>query len=217
MDKLSKYYCNNDILEIGVDEVGRGPMFGRVYTAAVILPKDDNFNHYLMKDSKRFHSKKKIKEVAKYIKENSLYWSVSWCSEDDIDKINILNATIKSMHSSINDIINNDLSKKYLLMIDGNYFKPLTIFKDDTIKQIPYICIKGGDNKYTCIAAASIIAKVERDNYIDELINNNIELNEKYDILNNKGYGTKKHIEGIKKYGICNYHRKTFGICKHYL
>lgn len=215
-NNLKHYYRDDNIIEIGVDEVGRGPMFGRVYSAAVILPKDESFDHSLMKDSKKFYSKSKIKEVAEYIKKNSLYWSISWCSEDDIDKLNILNATFKSMHSSINKIIMKDLTKEYLLLIDGNNFKPLTIFKDDKIKEIPNICVKGGDNKYTSIAAASILAKVERDNYIDELINDNIELNDKYDILKNKGYGTKKHIEGIKKYGISKYHRKTFGICKNY-
>lgn len=215
-NNLKHYYRDDNIIEIGVDEVGRGPMFGRVYSAAVILPKDESFDHSLMKDSKKFYSKSKIKEVAEYIKKNSLYWSISWCSEDDIDKLNILNATFKSMHSSINKIIMKDLTKEYLLLIDGNNFKPFTIFKDDKIKEIPNICVKGGDNKYTSIAAASILAKVERDNYIDELINDNIELNDKYDILKNKGYGTKKHIEGIKKYGISKYHRKTFGICKNY-
>lgn len=102
-------------------------------------------------------------------------------------------------------------------MVDGNDFKNYTyINKDEQFEEIPYVCIEGGDNKYCSIAAASILAKVERDNYIEELCNKNPLLIERYDLLNNKGYGTKKHIEGIIKYGITEQHRKSFGLCKNY-
>lgn len=228
---LNKFYEENaDIIEIGVDEAGRGPLFGSVYTAAVILPKDDSFNHSIVKDSKKFHSKKKIEEVANYIKENALAWYVSFEDEKIIDDINILQATQKSMHTSIlevkkqynekmkkqNKIERNDYS--YHLLIDGNYFKPITFLNKNTnkIDSIPHTCIEGGDNKFTAIAAASILAKVERDKYIEELCIKYPELIEHYGIDNNKGYGAKKHIEGIKQHGITIWHRKSFGICKKY-
>jgi ribonuclease HII len=223
--KILKKCYNEDknILEIGVDEVGRGPLFGRVYTAAVILPKDDSFDHTLMKDSKKFHSKKKIEEVAKYIKEKSLCWSVTFEDEKVVDEINILQATQSSMHKSILDVIKkynsiNDVSfeNKYQLLIDGNYFNPITIFnkRKSKIESISHITVEGGDNTYSSIAAASILAKVERDRYIDELCELEPTLSEYYGIDSNKGYGAKKHLDGIKEHGITKWHRKSFGICK---
>ena len=102
---LKKCFNEDDkIIEIGVDEAGRGPLFGRVYTAAVILPKDDSFDHSKMKDSKKFHSKKKIEEIAEYIKEHAIAWNVSFEDEKTIDEINILQATQKCMHNCIQEI-----------------------------------------------------------------------------------------------------------------
>ena len=226
---LEKYYKeDNNIFEIGVDEVGRGPLFGRVYTAAVILPKDDSFDYSKVKDSKKFHSKKKIEEVAKYIKENALAWYISFEDEKKIDEINILQATQLSMHNSIFEIrkqFNKILKEQgkeekkdycYNLLIDGNYFKPITYLdkKTNKLETIPHITVEGGDNKYASIAAASILAKVERDRYIDELCEENHTLSEYYGIDSNKGYGAKKHIDGIKEHGITIWHRRSFGICK---
>ena len=229
-EPLKKFLIDDlDIYEIGVDEVGRGPMFGRVYTAAVILPKDDSFDHSKMKDSKKFHSKKKIDEVAEYIKNNAVAWSVSYEDETVIDDINILQATQKCMHKSILETIkkfekNIDTEKNkinvsnYHLLVDGNYFNNLTIFnkKKNMIENFKYTCIEGGDNKYSAIAAASILAKVSRDAYIDELCQENPYLVDKYGIDSNKGYGAKKHLDGIRQHGITEWHRKTFGICKEY-
>lgn len=228
MLKVSK---NEDprVIEIGTDEVGRGPLFGRVYTASVILPKDiETFDHSKMKDSKKFHSKKKIEEVADYIKENAIAWSVNYESEDVIDEINILQATQKSMHKSIMKTRekfiefakNNEIENyKIELLVDGNYFNPVTFLNENKTKLecIPHTCVKGGDNVYSCIAAASILAKVERDKYIDDLCENHPELIERYNIHSNKGYGAKVHIDGIKKHGITKWHRKSFGICKQYI
>jgi ribonuclease HII len=226
---LQKFYKEQaNIFEIGVDEAGRGPLFGRVYTAAVILPKDDTFDHSRVKDSKKFHSKKKIEEVADYIKENAVAWYVSFEDEKVIDEINILQATQKAMHTSIletrKQIINkmketNNDTYEIQLLIDGNYFNPITILNKKTskIESIPYTTIEGGDNKYTAIAAASILAKVERDKYIDELCEQNPTLAEYYGIDSNKGYGAKRHMDGIKEHGITIWHRRSFGICKNYV
>jgi len=216
-------YCEDDdddsIMEIGIDEAGRGPMLGRVYTGAVVLPKKiENFNHALMKDSKKFHSEKKIREVAEYIKEHAVAWAVGYSDEKEIDDINIRRATHKAMHQAIGEVItklkegknseinNNDI----MLLVDGNDF---TLYYNN-YKPLSHICIEGGDNAYTCIAAASILAKVARDDYISELCTSHPELIEHYDLLKNKGYGTKNHMDGIKKYGISPFHRKSFGICR---
>ena len=234
------------MFEIGVDEAGRGPLFGRVYTAAVILPKDESFEHFNMKDSKRFHSKKKIQEVAEYIKSNAIAWAVTYEDEKTIDSINILQATQESMHKSISKIIENHFCKNnlnnekinnekinnekinkdkinnskirsnYKLLIDGNYFKSFHP-NENQVLSLNYTCIEGGDNKYTTIAAASILAKVARDQYIEELCDLNPDLDLHYGIRSNKGYGAKKHIEGIKEHGITIWHRRSFGICKSYL
>jgi ribonuclease HII len=230
-------YYNDDpkIIEIGVDEAGRGPLFGRVYTSAVILPSNKNANIDLkqhakfefdfdfskMKDSKKFHSKKKITEVANYIKEHAVAWSVSYIDESIIDDVNILQATQLSMHKCINEIIqkNNLPLDSTLLLIDGNYFKPVTLFdkKTNQIQTYNYVCVEGGDNKYASIAAASILAKVARDEYIQELCEQHPNLIEHYGIDSNKGYGAKKHLDGIKEHGITIWHRRTFGICKEYV
>ena len=218
---LQKYFdLTDNNLEIGIDEAGRGPMLGRVYTSAVILPKDDSFNHALMKDSKKFHSVKKIKEVAEYIKKNALYWHVSYADEQTIDEINILNATYKAMHEAIRAILDKSTDKgpiSFHLLVDGNNFKPFRVVNTDmSLEQIRHTCIEGGDNIYTAIAAASILAKVERDTYIEELCKKEPLLDERYGILSNKGYGTKRHMEGIAQHGISQYHRKSFGVCKQY-
>ena len=241
-EPLIKFYNDNsDLLEIGVDEAGRGPLFGRVYTAAVILPKEDGggngcetekkvFDYHKMKDSKKFTSSKKILEVAEHIKENALAWSVTYNDETTIDKINIRQSVLSSMHQSIKNVMdtynnvdtgtgtdgNSNTDKEYFLLIDGNDFKPYLRFQDDHFVQVNHTCIEGGDNKYCAIAAASILAKTERDKYIEELREEHPELKEKYGLEKNKGYGTKQHLDGIKEHGISKWHRKTYGICKEY-
>jgi ribonuclease HII len=209
------YDSNTNIFEIGVDEVGRGPMFGRVYSAAVILPKNDTFKHDLMKDSKKFHSSKKLKEAAEYIKDNCIDYAIAYEDETIIDKHNIKNATHMSMHKAIKSLLHKD-TETYMLLVDGRDFKPLMYFdsKTETLKELSAICIEGGDNKYSAIAAASILAKVARDKYVEDLCKEYPKLDELYDLSKNKGYGTAKHMDGIKKYGITQWHRKSFGICK---
>ena len=221
---LKKFYHSEaNIIEIGADEAGRGPMFGRVYAGAVVLPKDDSFDHYKMKDSKKFTSKnpKKIQEVADYIKATAIAWAVEYEDERVIDDINILQATQSAMHKAIRSVLRQikdlDINNLFLL-IDGNYFKQLTIFNksNNRIENAKFETIEGGDNKFTSIAAASILAKVERDKYIEELCKENPELVEKYGIDSNKGYGSKTHMDGIRKYGITKWHRRTFGLCKEF-
>lgn len=221
------FNLNNSTIEIGIDEAGRGPMFGRVYAGVVVLPKDDTFNHSWMKDSKKFHSQKKIEEVAEYIKENAVAWAVEYEDESVIDNINILQATQSAMHKGIKKVLQQlqecdiqecDIYDNLLLLVDGNYFKPFSILNKSKTKlvNVKHYTVEGGDNKYTSIAAASILAKVERDKYIEQLCIENPELIDKYGIDSNKGYGSKKHMDGIKEHGITKWHRKTFGICRDY-
>ena len=225
---LNKHYLEDTtILEIGVDEAGRGPLFGRVYAAAVILPKDPatEYDFSQMKDSKKFHSKKKIAHVADYIKQNAVAWAVAYEDEAAIDKMNILQATQSAMHKAIKSCIE-IAEKKALpgapptiqLLIDGNYFNSITTYDKvrGKIIAMPHVCVEGGDDKYAAIAAASILAKVSRDTYIEDLCAENPELNEKYGILSNKGYGARRHLEGINQYGITIWHRRSFRPCKEY-
>ena len=214
---LDSFYTSDpNLIEIGIDEVGRGPMFGRVYSCAIILPKNGSFKHELMKDSKKFTSHKKLVETAQYIKENCTNYAIAYEDESCIDKYNIKNATHMAMHKAIKELLNNDRKATYILLVDGREFKSLTYFdhESETIKEYRSVCIEGGDNKYSTIAAASILAKVERDSYISELCKDYPKLDEYYDLSKNKGYGTAKHLAGIEKYGITEWHRKTFGICK---
>ena len=214
--EISYFGKNSEIQEIGIDEAGKGPMFGRVYSAAVILPKE-NFDFTLLKDSKKFTSKKKIMEVYNYIKSNSINYSICYEDENIIDNINIKNATFKSMHNCIDGVIkDNENFKNYYILVDGNIFNGYTKYNNNTdiLNTVDHITIEKGDNKYCSIAAASILAKVERDNYIYDICNKYPKLIEYYDLKNNKGYGTSKHIAGIKNYGISPWHRKSYGICK---
>jgi ribonuclease HII len=222
---LEKKYNNTSaIIEIGIDEAGRGPLFGRVYSAAVVLPDNNTFNYELLKDSKKFTSESKRIDVANYIQANALFWAVSYEDEKIIDSINIRQATLTAMHKAIKIILNSYYEKNSsvcsnemcYLLVDGNDFKPFTYYCETTniIKQLNHVLVEGGDNKYCSIAAASILAKVEHDKYIKEMCTNFPKLDIYYGLLSNKGYGTSKHIEGIKKYGISKWHRTTYGCCK---
>jgi ribonuclease HII len=215
---LSSCYNPEFNYEIGVDEAGRGPMFGRLYVAGAVLPKDDSFHHDWMKDSKKFSSEKKIKTVSDYIKENAISYSIQYIEHDIIDKINIRQSVHRGMHESIREIFTKSNVKRdnTFLLIDGNDFKPYTFYDEDReeICALPHETIEGGDNKYTAIAAASILAKVARDEYIYTLCEEYPQLVERYGLGKNKGYGTKQHLDGIREFGITQWHRKTYGLCK---
>lgn len=209
---------NPSLLEIGIDEAGKGPMFGRVYAAAVILPKDrSDFQFDELRDSKKITSAKKLNKIAEYIKEHVTAWAVCYEDEETIDNINIRQATFKAMHNAIDKVMSK-LSKddKVQLLVDGNDFKPYMFMNGTMLTPIVHTCYEGGDNKFAAIAAASILAKTERDKYILDLCENHPELKERYSIDSNKGYGTKKHMQGIQEFGITKWHRRTYGICKNY-
>lgn len=194
---MKKSYFNiPNIIEVGLDEAGRGPLIGRVYAAVV------NFNNTEVnvdvKDSKKLSPKKRA-IVLKWIQENVDEWAVGWAEPKEIDEINILEATKLAMTRAIDNLE----YKPTHLVIDGIGWEKK--FPDYTVQSV----VKG-DSLYYSIAAASIIAKEYHDAYIKKLCENNPELNERYDLLNNMGYGTKKHIEGIKKFGLSDFHRKTF-------
>jgi len=227
---LQLTYSDINKYEIALDEVARGPLFGRLYVAGVILPKDGSFDGTNVKDSKKFSSKKKIREVAEYIKKHALVWHIHYIENDVIDEINILQSVYKAMHECIHQCIlkitaieNTEniidqqyYENKYMIIVDGNSFKPYCMYNESSqnIEQIPHATIEKGDSKYMAIAAASIIAKVEHDEYISKCCIQYPELNEKYNLNNNVGYGTKQHLDGIREHGITQWHRKTYGPCK---
>ena len=214
--------------EIGVDEAGRGPLFGRVYTGAVTLPRqppDTGFDFSLLKDSKKFSSAKKIREASDYIKEHAVAWAISYEEADVIDTINIRRATLQCMRNSVNAVVkkhtpaSSTATEDYLLLIDGNDFIPFGKYNQATseIDMYTHVCVEGGDNTYACIAAASILAKVARDDYIEKLCDEHPVLDEMYSLRGNKGYGAKKHLDGIREHGITEWHRRSYGICKQFV
>ena len=215
------------MVQIGIDEAGRGPLFGRVYAAAAVLPPPPLFDHSRMKDSKRFHSAKKLQQTAEYIKAHAVAWSVQFADESTIDRINIRNATHHAMHAAVRDVMAQleatQAVSDVLLVVDGNDFQPCMhvvtggqgeVSTGVRMEQLPHVCEEGGDNKYTMVAAASILAKTARDAYIAELCAAEPTLVARYDLLSNKGYGSKKHMDGIKAHGVTQWHRKSFGPCK---
>lgn len=184
---------NSKILVCGIDEAGRGALSGPVTISSVILPK--NYYNPEIKDSKKLTYLKR-KKLFDEIKSVALDYVIIDVDNNKIDSLNILNATFFGMNKSINKLNLN----ANIYLIDGNKFK--------TKMKLNYSCIVGGDNLYQSIAAASILSKVHRDNYM-------VKIDKKYpqfDWVNNKGYGTKKHIDSIKKYGYTKYHRNTFKI-----
>lgn len=179
------------LIECGTDEAGRGCLAGPVTAAAVILP--DDFNHPFLTDSKQLSEKKRL-ELKEIIEAEAISFGVTHVMMDEIDKINILNASILGMHRSIQQLV----SPVQFIAIDGNRFK--------SFKKIPYECVIKGDSKYLHIAAASILAKTYRDEYMANL-------HEEFPAYNwkkNKGYPTKEHRQAIRDFGPTPYHRRSF-------
>lgn len=184
-----------DKIEAGLDEVGRGCLAGPVVAAAVILPK--NYTHKLLNDSKKL-SKKQREELQNDIKKDALAWEIAEVSNQEIDEINILNASFLAMHKAVDKL--NIVPE--LLLVDGNRFTKY--------KKTPHECVIKGDGKYLSIAAASVLAKIYRDELMEKLA-------EEYPVYGwekNAAYPTKQHRAGIKKYGITPYHRFSFTLLK---
>ena len=199
---------------IGIDEAGRGPLFGRVYASAVVMPADFVTPHPLIKDSKKFTSKKKIAAAADFVREQAVAWGIAYEEPATIDEINILRATMRAMHAAIRQVLSKlpaGAAAHAELRIDGNYFTPF-IYVDGggNIHEIPHETIIAGDDLCAAISAASILAKTTRDEYVRELCVADPTLDEKYGLTKNMGYGTKQHMEGIKKWGATELHRRTF-------
>ena len=180
-------------VEAGCDEAGRGCLAGSVYAAAVILPED--YQNDLLNDSKQLTEKKRylLREI---IERDAVAWAVGIVTPEEIDRINILNASILAMHRALDQL----KVRPEVVIVDGNRFKPY--------RDLPHTTIVKGDGKYLSIAAASILAKTYRDDYMNQLA----EEYPQYDWLSNKGYPTKKHREAIKAYGITPYHRKSYNL-----
>ncbi|MEP6927875.1 MAG: ribonuclease HII [Ginsengibacter sp.] len=186
-------FFHNKFFEAGLDEAGRGCFAGPVYAAAVVLHKD--FYHPLLNDSKQL-TKEERQHLRPLIEKESIAYAVASVNNNEIDRINILQASFKAMHLALNKL----KSKPDILLIDGNRFK--------SYKKMPHHCIIKGDGMYASIAAASVLAKTYRDEYM-------LSLHKKYKMYcwhNNKGYGTPEHRSAIQVHGLCRYHRKSFNI-----
>ena len=187
----SNYF--DGVVEAGCDEAGRGCLAGSVYAAAVIFPQ--GYANDELNDSKQLTDKRR-KQLREIIERDALAWAVGIVTPEEIDKINILNASILAMHRALDQLT----VRPEAVIVDGNRFKPYN--------KLPYATIVKGDGKYLSIAAASILAKTYRDDYMDKLA----EEYPHYDWLGNKGYPTKKHREAIKIHGVTPYHRKSFNL-----
>ena len=184
-------YLHPDLVEAGCDEAGRGPLAGPVFAAAVILPKD--FHHPLLNDSKKM-SEKAREELRPIIEREAIAWAVEEVSAREIDTINILNASITGMQRAVRRL---EVKPEFLL-IDGNKFKPFDGYE--------YQCVVKGDAKFTSIAAASVLAKTYRDEYMRKLAQEFPQ----YGWDRNMGYPTKEHVEAIIRHGYTPHHRKSF-------
>ena len=197
----SHYYTGK--VEAGCDEAGRGCLAGSVYAAAVIFPED--YQNDELNDSKQLTDRRR-KQLREIIQRDAVAWAVGIVTPEEIDRINILNASILAMHRALDQLT----VRPEAIIVDGNRFKPYhePITNNRETITIPHTTIVKGDGKYLSIAAASILAKTYRDDYMDELAKEYPQ----YDWLSNKGYPTKKHREAIRQYGITPYHRKTFNM-----
>jgi ribonuclease HII len=189
------------MVEAGCDEAGRGCLAGSVYAAAVIF--DESYQNEELNDSKQLTDKRR-KMLRDIIQRDAVAWAVGVVTPEEIDRINILNASILAMHRALDQLT----VRPQAIIVDGNRFKPYRTVINGSAVNIPHTTIVKGDGKYLSIAAASILAKTYRDDYMDRLA----EEYPQYDWLSNKGYPTKKHREAIRQYGITPYHRKTFNM-----
>ena len=197
---LSSHYYQGKV-EAGCDEAGRGCLAGSVYAAAVVFPED--YQNDALNDSKQLTDRRR-KLLRDVIQRDALAWAVGVVTPEEIDRINILNASILAMHRALDQLT----VRPEAIIVDGNRFKPYSQVLNGVTVQTPHTTIVKGDGKYLSIAAASILAKTYRDDYMDQLAQEYPQ----YDWLSNKGYPTRKHRDAIRQYGITPYHRKTFNM-----
>ena len=208
-------------LEIGLDESGRGPLFGRLYVAAVALPADGSFDHARVRDSKTIKSRRKMREAAEYVMGAALAFRVHYVEAGVVDALNVLQADVGAMHACARLLLADPAlagvaPADVLLLVDGDYFRPCALF-DAARGEMAVLrdqTVVGGDGKFSGIAAASILAKDARDAYIEALCASHPELAARYAIDSNKGYGSARHMAGIREHGISQFHRRSFGPCK---
>ena len=205
---ILKQYNKQGDVEVGLDEAGRGCLFGPVCIAGVIWLNEDPEPSIEIKDSKKCSEKHRL-QCFEYIQKNAISHSIQLIDHETIDKDNILQCSLDGMHLCLDEISKNN--RIDTILVDGNHFH--TYYSKEQGDFVDHECVIKGDNTYKSIAAASILAKTYRDNYILKLVEEYPEL-KKYDIQNNKGYGTKKHMDAIKEYGITQWHRKSFAPCK---
>jgi ribonuclease HII len=199
---LASHYYEGKV-EAGCDEAGRGCLAGSVYAAAVILP--DGYQNELLNDSKQLTEKRRY-ELREIIERDAVAWAVGIVTPEEIDKINILNASILAMHRALDQL----KVRPEAIIVDGNRFKKYSppLFGGGRGEALPHTTIVKGDGKYLAIAAASILAKTYRDDYMNRLA----EEYPQYDWRSNKGYPTKKHRDAIRQYGITPYHRRSYNL-----
>lgn len=188
---MLKSHFHEHLIEAGCDEAGRGCLAGSVYAAAVILPPD--YQNELLNDSKQLSEKRRY-ALRTIIEHDAIAWAVGIVTAEEIDHINILNASILAMHRALDQLA----VRPEAIIVDGNRFKPY--------HDLPHATIVKGDAKYQSIAAASILAKTYRDDYMNRLA----EEYPQYDWRSNKGYPTRKHREAIRAFGITPYHRRSY-------
>jgi len=202
-------FKDDDLVEVGIDETGRGALFGRMYVGAVVLPSeldcffDNGAGLSEIKDSKKLTERKRG-ILYDYIKECAIDYSVVWCSNETIDQHNVLQADLMTMHKALDSLV----VPVQRVLVDGDCWKPWAGHDDVEVHKVI-----GGDAKYLAIAGAAILAKVERDNWVQSVCDEHPEWDVRYSLRGNKGYGAAKHMAGLKEFGPTPLHRMSFAPC----
>ncbi len=207
---MKRHWCDDDAIEVGMDEAGRGSLWGRLYVGAVIMsPDDDAYDDggvmlRQIMDSKKLTPKKR-EALAEYIHENAIEAVVAWSEPEEIDRINILRADMAAMNRAL-DALQTPFQR---ILVDGDFWEPASQHAD-----VPALTIVEGDAQSLTIAAASILAKVAHDQWVRETVRSQPELDERYGLAQNMGYGTAAHIAGLNTWGAHSLHRRSFAPVK---
>jgi ribonuclease HII len=212
-EMLRRQWIADDSVEVGLDEAGRGTLWGRLYVGAVVMsPEDEGYSDHgdllgKIKDSKKLT--KRLRAILNdYIRENAIDYAVTWSEPEEIDTINILQADMAAMHRALSSLV----VPFQRILVDGNYWSPWR--HPETQEVVPYETIEKGDSVSLPIAGASILAKEAHDRWVIDQIEADQSLDERYGFSSNMGYGTAKHLEGLGLWGPHSLHRKSFGPCK---